>query len=270
MKLKFFLIAITLLQTSVALADLKVIINDAEEGGTSTITSNYKMARMDSGSDPTYMIVDLNKNLFTTVDPRNKVAMLLNTGNSNPTSNKNSINVKLKNMGNGPVISGFHTKKYILSANGQKCETIYGSQEAMKIKGLKEIFSSLVSLTQETSDMIGEYGQMLDTCSQIKLESLKSYTTTGIPIRILNNMDVMVSEVKSIDTKANVATNNYQIPADYKKTSMKQQIEQSKQAIKKMQQQMPEINKMLEKMQQQGGGEPSSDMMEQMKNLFKQ
>ena len=155
MKLKIILTMIGLLQTTALLADLKIIINDAEGDSISTISRNYKFARIDNRNEAAYLIIDLKSNQFTSVDPVRKVSLVLNDPQTISINKKSGISINLQNIGKGPLISGFDTQKYSLSANGQSCQTIFGSQEVMKLKGINEIFTTLSSLSQQTSHMMG-------------------------------------------------------------------------------------------------------------------
>lgn len=185
------------------------------------------------------------------------------------------LDIKLLNKGKGPTIAGFKTQVYSLQVNGKNCGTIFGSKKLLNKKGIKEIFSALSQLQNQTQNMMGAYRGMMGECEQAELQMSNSYNTTGAPMRLLDQQGQLESEVRKINDNAKTPASYYKIPATYRVTNMQEKMNQARQQNERTRQQMqdnmPDMNKLMQQMQQQQGMPPEAlERMKKMQDMFKQ
>lgn len=260
---KFTLFILTLNLCAYVQADTQ--IETIEQGGErSTITSNGKSARINNSKEPAYMLIDLKQQQFKMIDPQNRQIMLMDIKSRNkaPSANSSNITITLKKVGKGPKIAGYSTEKFNLLANGQLCNTIFGSQSVLKQKGITELFDALTSMQQQTDAMMDGFSSMMDECTLANLKADELTKTTGAPLKVIDANGQVETEVTAITTNAKIPDNYYQIPANYQQISMQQQMNQAQQ---QMQQNMPDMDQIMQQMQQDGGMSPEA--MEQMKKI---
>ena len=274
--IKHWLIVALVTTPSAALADLQIGIQDGD-GRNSTISSNGIFGHMSDSQDPTYVVIDYQKGLFSMVDPKRQQVMQVTTKDfAGIGSSANSkVRIDLQKAGSGPKIAGYATQKFTLGANGTHCSTIFGSQAVLKKKGIQRLMDTMNQFQQQTQKMFGGFRGTMDICTQANLQMADTYKTTGAPLRILDKNGQLESQVVSIETNKNLPPDFYNIPKNFKITNAKEQMKQANQATQQMMESMgddmPDMNAIMQQLQQSGEITPEMiEQMEKMKELIKQ
>ncbi|MFV2005334.1 MAG: hypothetical protein ACC650_09005 [Gammaproteobacteria bacterium] len=257
------LFAILFMFTASAVAGTIVEIQD--EGELTTIMTDGKKARMGMPSAE-YVIVDFKSNSVKFVSPQEKQVMLMDSDGMPAGKDKvRVVKTSIKNLGAGPVIAGYKTQKFSYAANGKSCGTIYGSKDAYQAKGIKELFSAMKTMMERQRTMMGGFVNMIDDCDLADMNLSEKVTTIGVPMRTEKNGRVD-SEVKSIKTGVSLPADAFSVPANYKTTTMQEQMKAmsgSMAGSKNQMQQQPQMQDMMKQMQQSGQITP--EIMEQMR-----
>ncbi len=246
------------LSTSLVKAATGTIVEIEDEDGVSTIMTDGDYARMNS-IDSEYVIVNLKTNQVKFVSPDEEEVMMVDTDTMPGGSEAPAIKVQLKKLGSGPKIAGYDTEKFSYSVKNKQCGVIYGSVDAAKAVGIKELLSAMTALTEKSRSMMGGFIGMMDDCEQAEMNLTDYVKTTGVPMRIEENGN-LVSEIKSIKVSADLPKNAFVIPASYKTITMQDKISEVQ---KQMQPYQPQMENMIEQMKQ--SGQMSPEMIEKMR-----
>jgi len=250
------------------------IVTMKSGNNTSEIIADGKQARMDMG-DEGYIIVDYRTHSVKAVDPRQKRVMLLNANDMPKGAKPAKVNVQINNIGSGPTIAGYKTRKFSYKVNGKACGIIYGSRDAYKLKGIKDLFDAMQTMLQRQQDMMGGYVAMMDVCTLGDLKIGEQVSSVGVPMRMEENGKVD-NEIISIKLNVSVPANAFSIPASYKTVTMSDEINKAQKDMGNVQQQMgqqlqqhqPQIQQMMQQMQQSGQMPP--EVMEQLRKAQEQ
>ena len=260
--------AILLLNSSVVMAG--TIVTMKSGNNLSTIITDGKKAKMGMG-DEGYIIVDYKTNSVKAVDPQRKQVILLSADDFPKSGNAPEINFSINDLGSGPTIAGYSTRKFSYKVNGQSCGIIYGSKKAYEQKGIKELFNAIKTMAQKQQAMMGGFAGMIDPCTLGDIKMSEKVATLGVPMRIEHRGKVE-TEVVSIKLNASLPANSFDIPSSYKTTTMAGEINKAKKDMAKMQQQMgqyqPQLQQMMQQMQQ--SGQMSPEVMEQLRKAQEQ
>jgi hypothetical protein len=265
--------AILLLSSSALMAG--TIVTMKSGNSTSEIITDGKQAKMGMG-DEGYIIVDYKTHSVKAVDPRKKRVMLLNANDMPKGGGKApKVNVQINNLGSGPTVAGYKTRKFSYKVNGKACGIIYGSKDVYKLNGIKELFDAMQTMMQRQQDMMGGYAAMIDVCTLGDLKLGEQVSTVGVPMRMEENGKVD-NEIISIKLNVSLPANAFSIPASYKTVTMSDEINKAQKDMANVQQQMgqqmqqhqPQIQQMMQQMQQSGQMPP--EVMEQLRKAQEQ
>ena len=262
--------AILLLSSSAVMAGTIVTMKSGND--TSEIITDGKQARMGMG-DEGYIIVDYKTHNVKVVDPGKKQVMLLSVNDMPKGGGKApKVNVQINNLGSGPTIAGYKTRKFSYKVNGKACGFIYGSKDVYELKGIKELFNAVQTMMQRQQDMMGGYAAMLDDCTLGDLKIGMQVSTVGVPMRMEENGKVD-NEIINIQLNVSLPANVFSIPASYKTVTMSGEIKKAQKDMANIQQQMgqkhqPQFQQMMQQMQQSGQMPP--EVMEQLRKVQEQ
>lgn len=265
--IKKMVIVVLVIMSSVVHADLQIGIQDGD-GGNSTISSNGTLGHMSDSQDPSYVVIDYQKGLFSMVDPQRQQVIQATTQDfaGMGSGGDSQIRINLKKVGNGPKIAGYATQKFTLEANDKHCSTIFGSQAVLKKKSVQKLMGTMNQFQQQAQRMFGGLSGAMDVCTQAELQMADTYKTTGAPLRILDENGQLESQVTSIDTNKSLASDFYNIPGNFGIINAKDQMGQAtQQIIQGMGDDMPDMNAIMQQLQQ--SGEVTPEMIEQMKKM---
>ncbi len=237
-----------------------VLVEIKAVDGVSRIFREGAQVRMEMGGERGYMIVNTDKQTMHVVMPEQRQVMDMSDmlRNTPAGAGGGAVDVTFDKQGSGPKIAGYKTTRYLYSASGSKCGTLFTSRDAMKDTGLDEMFSIMERMAAQSQAMMAAFNKDLDPCEQASQELSANLDRLGAPMRVLDASGKPLSEVIRIDRKAKLPVNAFVIPAGY-------QVNNPQQMMQQMQQQMPDMQKMIEQMQQSGQVPPEA--MERMKQM---
>ena len=226
MKKRTWFSALTFLfATTTAPADTVIEFN--YDNTRSQFLTDGKMARINSRGTDDYMLVNFNTSSIYSVAPEDKQITNLSSSISSISLLKApSIRLDIKPAGPGPVIAGYNTTKYRLSANGDYCGTLFASKEALKGSAIENMFGTLKTMADNHLESLGGFAIVIPTCQLARMRLVEKLQYIGAPMRVLDIEGNIDSEITMINKNAGVAPHDYSLPTNYKKVSMYERIDQ--------------------------------------------
>lgn len=225
-----------------------------EDGSISEIQSNGKSTRLSMAPEPGYVLINHSNNNMYIVMPEERTILNMKAEKS-PAIPPAKLDVKIRELGKGPTIAGYATKKFNLTADGQDCGTIFGSQQALNNSDINKVFVAVNEIMASQNQMTGGMSPMKDACEQADMDLLGQTKMTGLPLKTLDANGALTSEVISINTREKFSDKNFDLPPDYTITTMAEMMQDMQQ---QMAEQMQEATKHMPDMEQ---------MMNQMENM---
>mgnify|MGYP001817602700 CR=1 FL=1 len=234
------------------------------------IMTDGKLARIDM-SAAEYALVDYKNHSVRLVDHQKQQVMLLNADAAATGSGAPKLRTSINDLGPGQPIAGYKTHKFGYTANGRSCGVVYGSKDAYRARGIKELVSAMDTMMAKQRAALGGLAGMIDDCTLADMKLSDYISTIGVPMRTERNGRVD-TQIKSIKTDVVLPANTFVIPASYKKVSLLQEkkaasvsmadTQQNKQ-VNPYQNQQTQMRQMMRQMQQSGQLTP--EMIEQMR-----
>jgi len=241
------------------------IVTLKSDDGNSTIMTDGKYAKMTTG-EGSYIIVDYKTNAVKIVDAKRKEVMLLRVEDLPKGGRPPKVSLSIKNLGAGPAIAGYQTKKFDYKVNGKSCGIIYGSIDAYQLEGVKALFHAMQTIAKRQQAMMGGFAGMIDDCTLGDIKMSDHVNTIGVPMRTEKNGKID-SEIVKIQKNTSLPNNAFSIPSSYKTKTVSGEIKKAQQSMGDMQQQMqkyqPQIQQMMKQMQDSGQMPPG--VMEQLR-----
>ena len=223
--IKFFSALAFLAASSSASAD--TVIEFKYSDTKSQFLTNGNMARINSRGTDEYKLVNFKTSMIYSVTPEDK--QITNLSSSIPSINgfkPPSIRVDIKPAGPGPVIAGYSTKKYRLSANGEYCGTLFASRDALKGSAIENMFGTLKTMADNHLGSLGGFAALIPTCQLARIQLVEKLQHIGAPMRVLDTEGNIDTEITSVIKNAGVDPHNYSFPANYRTVSMDEKIDQ--------------------------------------------
>ena len=266
MKKRTWFSALTFLfATTTAPADTVIEFN--YDNTRSQFLTDGKMARINSRGTDDYMLVNFNTSSIYSVRPEDKQITNLSSSISSISLLKApSIRLDIKPAGPGPVIAGYNTTKYRLSANGDYCGTLFASKEALKGSAIENMFGTLKTMADNHLQSLGGFAVVIPTCQLARMRLAEKLQYIGAPMRVLDIEGNIDSEITMIVKNAGVDPQDYSFPSTYKKISMGEKIEQalsSSSQVERKPRNKTELRQMMRELQRSGKLTPEE--REQMK-----
>ncbi len=262
---KILLTLITIAASGAASADIQLQIKDFR--GTSTVSSNGQMARIEDGNMPGYVLVDYNSGQILMVDPSRNEAMS-STVQAQPGA-ASDLKISLKDRGGGQKIAGYDTRKYILRAGGQKCGTIYASKKLLANNDIRAMFESMRNMQRATAGMMGSMGGLVPVCQRAQVQLADEMESVGAPMKMLDKNGRLVSEVTRVHIGKKLPADYYDLPAGIKVVDMTEMTERAMQQTQQALEQMPDMNELMQQIQE-SGGQMDEGMQEQLQQMLQQ
>jgi len=203
------------------------VIEFSYDNTRSQFLTNGEMARINSRGADDYMLVNFNTSSIYSVKPEDKQITNLSSSISSISLLKApSVRLDIKPAGPGPVIAGYNTTKYRLSANGDYCGTLFASREALKGSDIENMFGTFKTMADKHLESLGGFAVVIPTCQLARMRLAEKLQHIGAPMRVLDIEGNIDSEITKIIKNAGVEPQNYSLPANYKKVSMFERIDQ--------------------------------------------
>ncbi|MBN4063773.1 hypothetical protein JYT79_03225 [Cardiobacterium sp. AH-315-I02] len=268
LKTIYTIIIFVFFSPSIVMAGTVIEIKD--ENGITTILTDGKQARLNTGGLD-YVIINYKNNTVKAVDTKKRQVMLFDMDNMPKMGSAPKIQTSIKNLGAGSSIAGYKTQKFSYTVNGKNCGVIFASKQAYQNQDIKALFDAMRNMMQKQQAMLGGFAGMVDDCTLGDIEMGNHTMKIGVPMRTEKN-GMVDFEVKSIKLDVTLPADTFVIPASYKTTSIKEEMQNASKDMMKMQQQMqqyqPQMQQMMQQMQQ--SGQMSPEVMERMRQAQEQ
>lgn len=256
------------------LADLQMKIGGKD--GTSTFSSNGEMVVIEdmqksAGKQTTGRILmdHVNGDFYMIDDERNEI-MKTSIDQDGGTAGNTGVSVSLKDLGGGPKIANYATRKHELIADGESCGIIYTSSKLLRNNGVRAIIASMRSMQQFSRNMMKGMNNMMSVCDRAEMQLADIIESSGVPMRIIDENGKRVSEVLAVDTNKKFPGDHYKLPAGMEVVDMSQRMKQAEQQTQQMMGDMPDMDlDKLMKQIQQGGGQLDDESKKQLEGLKK-
>lgn len=195
-------------------------------------------ARMDSGMEGGFSLLDLTANKIFMVDERNKRVIKMGVGEEMPAlptqpsrhdaKKPPEVDAKLVKIGEGPKILEYPTLHYQLVANEVVCSEEYFSEAAAKVTGLQKFINALAAISQDRKAKMAQMPsplRMRDPCMQAREKLEEDAAKLGVPMRSVDSKGRVLTEVVSIATDVKMSAEQFELPRDFKVMTEKELIQ---------------------------------------------
>ncbi len=234
-------------------------------GGSSKISIDGNWVRFDraEGDKSGYLLVNSKAKKFYMIVPAERTIIEFSADKKGKNTAVRKVNAQIEEVGAGPKVVGYATRKYELTANGEKCGSMLVSKQAAKIGDIEKLLSATGSLDPEAfmpEEMLRGLQGMADSCDMAEMQlGEQELAKLGLPMKSLDSEGKMKHEVVSIDEKAKLKSELFELPKDYTRTTVKQMMEGMR---KEMEGSMDKLNEMMKEM--------SPEERAKMKQMMKQ
>ncbi len=259
-----------------SLASADTVIEFKYSDTKSQFLTNGQMARINSRGTDDYKLVNFKTSTIYSVTPADK--QVTNLSSSIPTISgvkAPAVRLGIKPAGTGPVIAGYNTNRYRLSANGENCGTLFASKDAIKGSTIENMFGTLKTMADSHLESLGGFAIMVPACQLARLQLVEKLQYIGAPMRVLDKEGKIDTEITSIIKNASVDPHNYSFPANYRKVSMDEKIDQVLSSSSTQTEHKPknraELRRMMRDLQRSGKMTPEArEQMRQYREMMRQ
>ncbi len=171
--------------------------------------------RIDDQSSSGYSILDAKRRTMFVVSPPERQVMDMSGSLqrlSAGTGERSPGKIVVSHAGQGPAIAGYATERYVVSAEGTKCQEVFASVQAMEDTDMGD----LVALVDEFSSamMAGTPTGQDDPCDSA--EHALDYRKIGLPLRTLDAGGQEDYLVRRIELGVEGPPGGFSFPDDYR------------------------------------------------------
>jgi hypothetical protein len=248
-----------------AWADVQIEFKDVK-GSTSTISSNGHKVRINGAQMSGYVLVDSASGEFFMVDPKRKEIIRVRPVEIALDEEDERLSISLMPRGTGDEIAGYGTGRFDLISNGIQCGRVNGTSELVKNRELQHMFEAMQGMHKMMRSLLAGMTGLLTECQRATSRLADLVDTAGFVMRIVDDQGKLLFEVLLVNTKATLAENYYDLPADMTVVDMNQKVEQALQKGQEIIQQVPDMDQMM----QQNGSQVDEQTQHQMKQMMDQ
>ncbi len=237
-------------------------------GGASEISIDGERARFHGAKENDgYLLADFKTQKFHMVVPSERIVVEFSPGRKK--TDKPKADVALEEIGEGPKVAGYATRKYELIADGKSCGFVLLSEQMTKIKDVDKLLSATAGLNPEAfmpKEMLQAFQGMNDPCVMAETElAEKHFAKLGFPMKSLDSEGKTRREVVSVEENVELEPELFELPEGYTRTTVKQMMEgmrkemmeHSEQINEMMKEMSPEERAKMEQMMKQFGNNPN-------------
>jgi hypothetical protein len=248
-----------------AWADVQIEFKDVK-GSTSTISSNGQKVRINGAQMSGYVLVDSASGEFFMVDPKRKEIIRVRPVEIALDEEDERLSISLMPRGTGDEIAGYGTGRFDLISNGIQCGRVNGTSELVQNRELQHMFEAMQGMHKMMRSLLAGMTGLLTECQRATSRLADLVDTAGFVMRIVDDQGKLLFEVLLVNTKATLAENYYDLPADMTVVDMNQKVEQALQKGQEIIQQVPDMDQMM----QQNGSQVDEQTQHQMKQMMDQ
>lgn len=162
------------------------------------------------------MIIDLKANKMYGVVPTSKILVDISRSSlpGLPLPQTPHAKISIDSQGRGPAIAGFSTHKYLVSANGKKCYTMFFSKDVLKYRQLGKFYDVMSRISQVGSHEATTCGAADEQIAKLPKEKY------GVILKSIDQSGKTMMEVKQIKEGVTPPAHYLQLPAGYRTMSM--------------------------------------------------
>ncbi len=171
---------------------------------------------------PKEMIIDLKANKMYGVVPTSKILVDISKFSlpGLPLPQTPHAKISIDSQGRGPDIAGFSTHKYLVSANGKKCYTMFFSKDVLKYQQLGKFYDVMSKLSQAGSHDATACGAADEQIEKLPKEKY------GVILKTIDQNGNTMMEVKKIKEGVTPPAHYLQLPTGYRTMSMAAMMKQ--------------------------------------------
>lgn len=252
---------LTTIMTTMALAlpatlfaDTVIELNGNNEA--MTFISNGNKARINTRGKNDYMIVDYTSRAIYAVRPDERQIINLNQsiprlGSSKPPE----LRLALTAAGNGPVVAGYATQSYRLSADGENCGTVHASKEVLNGTGIGDMLDVMNEMAENARKALGGFAAVIPPCRQAQMSLGSQVDRIGAPLLTVDAHGQVQSEIRSIRKNVSISADSYALPAEYQSAGVADKVMDTQQIntnVEQPQKHAPQVQDRMRRMQQSG------------------
>jgi len=214
----FPVVVLLVLQTVTPLWAGTVIISRDLEGEINKLLVDGSKVRIEL-NDSGYMLVDLKKNTFYTVEPDEERIIDMSSFYTIPldkiSAAEGRISLHFEKVGKGAKVAGFNTTRYKMMINEYVCADVFLSRQAFALADMKTLFKVYVHMSGREA-ALGVSGDG-DPCERVEFEMTESqYKKLGIPMRTVGRDGHTEHEFMDIKSEVTIAKKIFKLPKSYK------------------------------------------------------
>lgn len=184
-------------------------------GGIAKMTVEGRYARMQS-EEHNYVLIDLTQGKFYGVDlgARHIIDM-----SAPPPPDPNfkpeqrpAVHAVLVDKGEGPIIAGFPTRHYQITAEGRICSDTFLSAQAMEEGDMRGFMEGFQRFYQQQKEAYVQAGADYDACEEAQDVAWDKYLEYGMPLKTVDLDGYMRQEVVALRTGVSVEKGYFDLP----------------------------------------------------------
>lgn len=234
------------------------------ENSLSRLYSNGKKARIETNEAGAYTIIDPAAGVAYAVMESDKQIMKISLSKTSKSSGTQA-SVQVKEVGNGPRVIGYKTKKYDYYVNGTSCGSIFTSKKALKDTDLEPIYTFIESMSAKLESLSNQFNTNTNPCTKGSVGLSEKMRKTGLAMKTVARDGSISSEIVAIDKHAKLPPNAFTVPQGYAVRDMDQMQQSMQQELDKQSVNMDEMMRQI-----QDSGQVSPEMLEKMKQMRRQ
>ncbi len=194
---------------------------DSDDGVQKMWVEGSKM-RMHTGKGGEFVVADYAKGEVALINPEEKEIIITSQSASAHSNHTKGLNVRVKHLGNGPIVAKYPTQKYALIVNGRTCDTTLVSAKALKDTNLGSLMEAMAKL--DFNPMGSEF---MNECDRAELLFAQRLQKLGLPLGTLDRSGKIRDKVRRIVKNAPLPPGGFTMPAGYRKISMQQKMKEA-------------------------------------------
>ena len=228
MSTRFLPLALCLAALAAPLSAGTLIEGKDENDSTHRIMIGGDWARMEYGDDapPEYLLLNIKTNRAYTVDRVQKRVVDLSevSGKTSAAPRNIAGGAAFKRKGGGPLIAGYLTERYELSAGKEICGEHYVAPKTLESKDISGFIAAMSVFSQNQT--AAQDRPVRDACSVAEDAADREYARLGLPLRVTDDVGTVEHEIRKISTEVKFPAGTFDIPAGYAVTTPRELMEQ--------------------------------------------
>jgi hypothetical protein len=196
---------------------------------TLSVVFNKHLARFYGSKKGQYMLPNTRTRKKYDIDSRKRKILDISVSTTTSDNPVKKPVIKLINIGSGPVIAGYPTTQYEMTADGTLCETIFSSKIAAKqpaMKAYTKIMQAMANMAKSAN-----VKSFTRPCFRAQRWSFEEYRKLGTLMKSVKPEGKITFLITKINTSFEVPKNYFNLPKNYKTDDMQQMLDSIRKRI---------------------------------------